>query len=595
MNKSLDDSNSLIESPELNQNGVDFQNIFQFLLRNKKSISLFSILVTILSCLIFTFQKKTWKGEFQIVLENKNNPNQKSISLNKEMLLAEKWLGGGKSASYLETEVGILESPSILMPIFEFVKSQKIKQNKKFQDYKFKEWKENSLDINLKKGTSILELSYLDDDKDLIIPVLEKISLGYQNYSGKNKRRIQEITNNFFKDQILIFKKKSAKSLSVAQEYALDQDLVFYELEKGTLNNLDNNSKDLTSNTLLQAPNFLLPNIGIENARVQAANQIRKIDMQLQKIQDLNDSEELQYIGSTIPALVDEGLPNSLSNIEAALLEARSKYTDKDIAILNLIKKRNLTRDFLKYRIIKYLEVQKLNAEATMRAAMRPKDVLLKYKELIREAARDEQTLIQLEDNFNLFKLDLASQEDPWELITNPTLLDEPISPLLENYLLSGLFLGFFIGTLIAFFRENKTKIIYTTRENYMQKNSPIQFEVPLENKALLDETMNNIINSILIQENDRFAIIDCGDNNAETKLLLENIKNFASGNKKLEFIDKSRIENSFTKSILLIKLGISTKFDIAEINTRLQLNGIQNIGFVAINGISYPKNNLSE
>ena len=55
---------------------------------------------------------------------------------------------------------------------------------------------------------------------------------------------------------------------------------------------------------------------------------------------------------------------------------------------------------------------------------MRPKGVLLKYKELVREAARDEQTLIQLEDKFNLFKLESASQEDPCELITKPTLLE---------------------------------------------------------------------------------------------------------------------------------------------------------------------------
>ena len=35
-----------------------------------------------------------------------------------------------------------------------------------------------------------------------------------------------------------------------------------------------------------------------------------------------------------------------------------------------------------------------------MKAAIRPKGVILKYKELIREAARDEQTLINLENNY---------------------------------------------------------------------------------------------------------------------------------------------------------------------------------------------------
>ena len=70
------------------------------------------------------------------------------------------------------------------------------------------------------------------------------------------------------------------------------------------------------------------------------------------------------------------------------------------IGVLELLEKRNLAINLLKNRTIKYLEVEKLNAEATMKASMRPKGVLLTYKELIREAARDEQTLIQLEDKY---------------------------------------------------------------------------------------------------------------------------------------------------------------------------------------------------
>ena len=108
----------------------------------------------------------------------------------------------------------------------------------------------------------------------------------------------------------------------------------------------------------------------------------------------------------------------------------------------------------LKYRTIKYLEVQKLNAESTMKAALRPKGVLLKYKELIREAARDEQTLIQLEDKFNLFKLDLASQEDPWELISVPSLKADPIAPRKSIYSFWGIIIGLSSGGFIPFLKR---------------------------------------------------------------------------------------------------------------------------------------------
>ena len=69
---------------------------------------------------------------------------------------------------------------------------------------------------------------------------------------------------------------------------------------------------------------------------------------------------------------------------------------------------RNLI-NLLRERAIGYLKAEKLTSESIIESTLRPKGVLIKYKELIREAARDEQTLIQLEDQFNLFKLDLAA------------------------------------------------------------------------------------------------------------------------------------------------------------------------------------------
>ena len=46
---------------------------------------------------------------------------------------------------------------------------------------------EDDIQINLKKGTSIVNISYLDKDKELIVPVLTKISNAYQKYSKRDK------------------------------------------------------------------------------------------------------------------------------------------------------------------------------------------------------------------------------------------------------------------------------------------------------------------------------------------------------------------------------------------------------------------------
>ena len=57
---------------------------------------------------------------------------------------------------------------------------------------------------------------------------------------------------------------------------------------------------------------------------------------------------------------------------------------------------------------------------------MRPKGVLLKYKELIKEAERDETTLINLENQLRVIQLESAKRR-LWELITKPTILDSPV------------------------------------------------------------------------------------------------------------------------------------------------------------------------
>jgi len=560
------DLNSKIENPQIKvdfDDEIDLKLIFNCILRNKATIGLISFVIFIFGILYSFTLKEVWEGQFQIVL-NKGN---KSPNINPQLanLVGINLTKGNE----METEVGILKSPSVLMPIFEFAKSQNNQSTT--NKLSFSTWNKNNLNIELEEGTSILNISYKNINKKTIIPVLNKMSISYQQYSGKNKRRTQELTNNFLKEQISIFKKKSSNSLRAAQEYAMNQDLVFYDLEKGTQNNIDINSKDLTSDTLFQAPSLLLPNIGIENARVQAANQIRKINLQLQKIQQLNDSEELQYIGSTIPALVKEGLPQALSNIEAALLEERSKYTDKDITIINLIKRRNLAIDLLKNRTIKYLEVQKLNADATMKAAMRPKGVLLKYKELIREAARDEQTLIQLEDKFNLFKLESASQEDPWELITKPTLLENRVSPNRKRIAAASLLTGIILGIASSIVKEKKSGKIYDISE--IEKLIPIKLISQININKLDFETQNLLFIKDLLNKESISVINFMPIGDVETQELTK-LKESLMKEKFIKDIlfSSNKDEIKEYSNYLILKLGCITYSEIYILKKRLDL-----------------------
>ena len=96
---------------------------------------------------------------------------------------------------------------------------------------------------------------------------------------------------------------------------------------------------------------------------------------------------------------------------------------------------------------------------------MRPKEVLLNYRELIREANRDEKTLLSLENDLRILHLQQAKINDPWKLITKPTLLKNPVSPSSKKIALIGFAIGCFLGLLVSFYKEKKSDKIFSLRQ----------------------------------------------------------------------------------------------------------------------------------
>ena len=96
-------------------------------------------------------------------------------------------LAGAGVSSGLETEVKILESPSVLRPVFEFVRTSKERSGLDVSRLRISSWIKGSLSVELEKGTSVLSIAYRDTDKALVLPVMRQISKAYQQYSGRDR------------------------------------------------------------------------------------------------------------------------------------------------------------------------------------------------------------------------------------------------------------------------------------------------------------------------------------------------------------------------------------------------------------------------
>ena len=549
-------------------NDISILILLNLFIRNKKFIFIFTTISILFSFTLSLFSKKIWEGEFQIVINKEDNKISDNFLLNQQLSNIEGLSGLNSNNNILRTELEILQSPSVLMPIFEYVKNQKFNDGIDVEKFLFSSWKKNNLDLDLKKGTSVMLLKYNDENKDLIIPVLNKISREYQIYSGNNRRRQLELASEYLIGQVSKYKFKSSESFKKLQEFAFDKDLIVNEFNFNQFRSIDNvdTSSDYLKNNLFGSI------LDVEQVRVNSANKIKNINSQINKIEQLKDDvEKIQYFGSTIPALVATGLPKQLENLENQIVQLRVKYTENDKSLQRLYEKRILLIDLLKRRSIGFLKAERLATEALMEAATKPKSILIKYRELIREASRDEKTLIELENKLNFISLEKSRIKDPWELITKPTLNPKTINTSKKKIIFIGAVLGFLVSYLISSIREKISGFLYDKEILEGLLESKILDEINISEKAY--ESFNREIiqkEILLINNKSSIKVIFSEPLEHQDKIeILDLIFSNKSQYEVIESLDKLKVDEQL---IFICKLSSIKIDEIKLLKKRLEI-----------------------
>tara|TARA_A100001011_G_C14296137_1_gene838519 strand:+ start:647 stop:2404 length:1758 start_codon:yes stop_codon:yes gene_type:complete len=568
------------------RNEYDIRNLINFFIRNKKIICLLPVLSLFLGFLYASSIKKTWEGQFRIVIEEEKS-SRSLLSLGSSLSR----IPGLDKQVPIKTEVSILNSPSVLMPIYKFSTSDK---RDVVNTDEFSKWKKN-LTITKERNTNVIAVYFRDKNKQKIIPLLEKISNSYQAYSGRRLKRSQELSIKYLKDQIAIFKIKSANSLKKAQEFAIDQEIF---LSESFENNLslepmvkDSKLRSFQTKKKNGLDSFLLKtNINIEKDRAEASNDIRKINSQLKKIKEINDPDLLQYISLSIPFFMEDDLREKLEKIESNLVELGSIYRDEDPLISISLKKRKNLIELLKKRSINYLNAAKLEAESRLEASIRPKGVLLKYKELIRNAGRDEATLIGLENQSRVLELEKAKTKDPWEIITKPTINSYPVSPSKSKISFVFLSLGLIFSTLFAFYKEKKSDLIFDLDNisEILSLNFVEEFDNNLNSnksdsflflREYVNKQFGEVINLVLPKDVD----------NKNIEILVKSLKD-KNINKELNLISSPEEFKNLGKSninILVLSRESITYSEINSFKKYMELFDFNLLGLFALNPVN--------
>jgi len=513
---------------------IELKDIALSLVRNKIiviSLSLIGLSFGIYNALN---KVKVYRGEFSIVLNSSNS----NISTSSERFNS--ILNRNPRNSQILTEVEILKSPSVLLNIFEFVKNKK-----ELQELDFKSFSE-SLNINLIKGTSILNIKYDDTEKDLIIPVLEKISKAYQSYSGKGRSRSIDLTSDFYKKQIAIYKGKIQKSENRVDSFAIDKDLNIFMNENKELN--------------------------YEKLRVESENKISLLKEKLKKIENLDDNQDrIFYITSTLKDIIDKSLIDKLNDLDQRIISLKLIYKPDDKAIKNSELERSLLIKLLIEQSKGFLDAQIYNESIRMQALLRPKEVIEKYNNLLNEANRDKSTLSSLENDLRKFSLEKAISQDPWELTTKPTLLPYPVSRNRRKIVLVQAFLGFLIGCSISFLKEKITGILYTKKEIKNYSKWKILSDLSTINKEYFSSSLQLLNNNLLLENKNKICIKVVGNlSRFEIDNFMKELNQVNDKTYQIEENIKDIIQ--YEKIIFLTSIGTTRKIDIDLINKNFQM-----------------------
>tara|TARA_Y100000589_G_C27192691_1_gene645455 strand:- start:1944 stop:3515 length:1572 start_codon:yes stop_codon:yes gene_type:complete len=385
-----------------NDDEIDLIEFFKSIKRESKLIFSVTASFTLISIIHSFIAKPIYRGTFDIVANQSNKTDSKTgniLSMTNSSFFK-------TSVNEQKTQEYILKSPSVLMPIFNYVKEYSADKGVNTENMSYKEWLNNNLDIRFKKNTNILTIGFINEDKEFIIDVLNRISEKYKDYSKLERDKNINNSIEYLESQKIILKKRAESSLKELNEFSITNGLGdidgFIELE---------NTEILTFN---------------EPKIVKNKNTLSKLS---KKSADNKSTGGQRF------------------RRQFSLLE---KYESSYIDLSSKLKPNSETLNSLKVKIDNLRDSLK-----------RPNEILIKFRELRKISARNELFLNQIETELGIKKLEKVKKKDPWEMISNPTIDKDLVAPKRSANIFFTFIISLFLAIIIAKIKESKSGIFY--------------------------------------------------------------------------------------------------------------------------------------
>lgn len=419
-----------------NNEDIDIKHILNFLFREKLLIGGITFFGTLVGIIYSLIQEPVYNGFFQIIVESEKGQNTAANIPSNSLGNISNFLSFGSGNSYNKTQEAILKSPSVLKPVYEFVKNNYSESEPKLLDTSYQQWLKDYLVIEFEEDTNVLNINYRNKNKEAIIKTLNKISSKYQSYSKRDREISIKRGLSYLESQEQIFKAKSKKSLKEFNKFSIDNGL-------GDIDGF----VDLNDSSAL---NLIAQENGLQNT--EFFNQRSERD---KKVKD--SGAGLRY---------------------SKQFDLLSRYESRYVDLKSRLKPNS-----------KILTRYKNSIENLKESLKRPNEILIEFRNLKRIASRDELVLRNIENNLISLRLEQVRQQAPWELITEPTIDDLRISPKRKQITIYFFILSGLLGIILGYFKEKKDDLI--NEESVFHEIIPFEF---IDTLIPEEKELNNLV-----------------------------------------------------------------------------------------------------
>lgn len=552
----MKDSNDFINEDEIDLSAL--QHIFK---RYKKNIFLISALTSLVSIFIAVSTKPYWKGEFDIVLSIPSGNNLLGLkNLNQNALL--NLLSPKTENQTISTQVEILKSASVLMPVFNKYKELNNKEINNKKNYRFNSWADN-LKVSLKPNTSVLNIQYQDEKKENILKILNQISTIYKEYIKTESKKSSNKGLAFINEQIKIYEELFFEDMRKEKEFANKNNIFF---------KVNNDREDEKRITYINEELISLNTIKI--------NQIEQHYELIKKAKD----DDLFTIAKLISTSYGSELErNSLLGdivlVKGYLSEGRINFKENDIQIKNLNKRLEYLNIELRKELMSFLKTKKDILNNEIKTSYIDPEILTKHSRLITNSNQKKEILERLAQEKISIELIKELEEEPWKLITNPTLYPNKIKPSKSTYGFFGLIIGFIIAFAYYSYKQKMSGVIFTTNQINKIIGNTIENKYLLKNIGNLEKDMNYIIKTL--NRDSRNIYIPLGNQSIN---IIKNSISLKENNSTINYELEEILDLPKKNIIPIIKLGDLKIDELEEFKIKLRIAKLKIENLIIIN-----------